>query len=214
MRPFHSTLRFLAVLGVASGIFSGSARAAVPSSANSTVPPCYAACPQGDLSYTVVIRDIAGFPIAGSHVVLEFANCPAVHRCPAAPAPYEFVSPTAYGMITDVQGRAVFPLQIGGTCAGAMSVSADGILMTDGTNHGLVSVSNTDQNGDLFVVAATDGPVLAAKGPADPTADLDCDGDHDAADAAVLTAHDGHVCPGFIDPVLPGTWGRLKVRYR
>ena len=200
------------VLGILTGPL---AHAAIPSPANSTIPACLPACPLGDLTYTVVIRDIIGNPIPGAHVAIDFVDCAGVHFCPPGPPPgYTFDSPTAVSNPTDAQGRASFPLQIAGTCASAVRVSADGVLMTDGTNHALVSVANTDQDGDLFVNSFSDGAVLAGKGPTDPTADLDCDGDHDAADAGVLNAHDGHFCPGLIDPVRPRSWGGLKILYR
>jgi hypothetical protein len=216
MRHPRFAVASLSAVVLVLGVFAAPvAHAAVPSAANSTIPPCLAACPLGDLSYTVVIRDLVGNPIPGAHVVLEFADCPGVRFCPPSPLPvYTFDSPTAISLNTDAAGRATFPLEAGGTCASALRVTADGVLMTDGTNHPLVSVANTDQDGDFFVQASVDGPLLAAKGPSDPTADLDCDGDHDAADAAVLTAHDQHLCRGLIDPVLPQTWGRLKIRYR
>ena len=50
---------------------------AVPSPANSTVPPCLVACPLGDISYTVVVRDLAVNPLNGREVSIDFSSCPA-----------------------------------------------------------------------------------------------------------------------------------------
>jgi hypothetical protein len=197
------------------GSFVAPALGSVPNPTTSTVPACLPVCPLGDLSYAVVVRDVGGAPIPGSMVELEFAGCPQVKLCGPGnpPPPYGFHSTTRIFLITDAQGRATFPVEGGGTCASGVQVFADGVMLTDGIAHQLLSVASTDQDGDLFVTGLDTG-VMAAKGPSDPTADLDCDGDHDAADAAVLAAHQGHFCRGFIDPVLPGTWGQLKIRYR
>jgi hypothetical protein len=201
------------LLGLA-GVSISTSFASVPNAAQSTIPACLAACPIGDLPYTVVIRDVAGNPVSSPDVVLDFSACPNIRFCPPGPPPaYIFITPTSIRLTGDAQGRATFYLEVGGTCASAVQVLANAVLMTDGVNHSPVSVANTDQDGDLFVLS-NDGGALAAKGPTDPTADLNCDGVHDAADATLLSAHLGHFCRGFIDPVLPRTWGQLKILYR
>ena len=87
------------------------------------------------------------------------------------------------------------------------------ISLTDGLYGTPASFASLDQDGDLDVTAA-DAAILAAKAPTDPTADLNGDGVHDAADAALLTAHLGHVCPQIATPTRPRTWGGLKLIYR
>jgi hypothetical protein len=193
---------------------AASAAAGVPSPANSTVPSVIAACPQGDLAYVVISRDVANVPRHGVTVVLDFSGCPAIHFCPPGPPPgYTFVTPTSIAVQTDMLGQALFDLQASGVCTGSIRIFADAVLMTDGISHPLVSLANTDQSGDGFV-GADDAAILAAKGAGDPTADLDGSGAHDAADDALLAAHMGHFCPGLIDPVHSRTWGQLKLIYR
>ena len=195
MRSFYSVPLALLALTVAT-----QASAAVPSPANSSVPSCLQVCPYGDLTYTVVIRDIANNPVAGSFVQIDFIDCPTFHLCP--PPASQNTS-----QITNPQGVAVFALKGGGGCASSVRVFADGVLMASG-----VSVASPDQDGNLFVTGA-DQTVLTAKTATDPTADLNCDGTHDAADGNVLTAHIGHYCDGVI-PVAPRSWGQLKMHYR
>lgn len=195
MRSFYSVPLALLALVVAT-----QASAGVPSPVNSSVPSCLQACPYGDLTYTVVIRDAASNPVAGATVFLDFLDCPTFHFCPP-PAPQNTTQ------LTNGQGVAVFALKGGGGCANAVRVFADGVLMASG-----VSVASPDQDGDLFVTGA-DQTVLLTKTATDPTGDLNCDGTTDAADGSVIAAHIGHYCDGVI-PVAPHSWGQLKVHYR
>jgi hypothetical protein len=50
-------------------------------------------------------------------------------------------------------------------------------------------------------------------GSASLSADLDCDGDVDADDVAIVQAHAGHLC---VDPTPTrhSAWGTLKIMYR
>src|SRR5207245_11505392 len=61
--------------------FAVAAAAAVPDPTRSTVAPCFATCPAGDLAFSAVVRDFAGNDIAGSSVVIDFSACPAVNIC-------------------------------------------------------------------------------------------------------------------------------------
>jgi hypothetical protein len=195
MRAFYSVPLALLALAIATAASAG-----VPSPLNSSVPSCLQVCPYGDLTYTVVIRDLANNPVGGATVVLDFLDCQTFHLCPPP-------SPPNTTLIANAQGVATFALKGGGGCANAVRVFADGVLMASG-----VSVASPDQDGDLFVTGL-DQAALLLKGPADPTADLNCDGVHDAADGNVQVAHMGHYCDGVI-PVAPRSWGQLKVHYR
>jgi len=123
-----------------------SALAAVPSPANSTLPPCMALCPMGDMPFTVTIRDFANNPIAGSSVTLSFGGCPAsAFICDPLPSdPYTTdLTLRTLRMFTDAAGKATFPARVGGTgAAGCAAVFADGVAMR---NYALAS---PDQNGN------------------------------------------------------------------
>jgi len=196
MRAFYSVPLALLALALAAPV-----SAAVPSAANSTVPLCLQMCPLGDLNYTVVVRDIANNPVGGSTVVLDFSSCPAVHLCPPP-------NPTTT-QVTNALGVATFAVRGGGGCTGLVRVFADGILISPAA--GGVSVASPDQDGSLFVNGA-DQALLLTKGSSDATADLNCDGTHDAADGNVITTHMGHFCDGVV-PVAPSSWGQLKLHY-
>ena len=193
-----------------------SALAAVPSPANSTLPPCMALCPMGDMPFTVTIRDFANNPIAGSSVTLSFGGCPAsAFICDPLPSdPYTTdLTLRTLRMFTDAAGKATFPARVGGTgAAGCAAVFADGVPMR---NYALAS---PDQNGNGMCVSLidTDDAIFALKlGLADPTADFDCSGGPvDAADETIFFSHHSHACLGFVDPVQRNTWGSLKLHYR
>ena len=200
MRAFYSVP--LAVLAL---IIAMPVSAAVPSPTNSTIPSCLHMCPFGDMTYTVVIRDFANNPIAGSSVVLDFSGCPSVRLCPPP-------APPSYSALTNAQGVATFAVKGGGGCISAVNVYADGVWLTYGSGQPNPSVASPDQDGNRFVTVS-DQAVLSAKTASDPTADLNCDGTHNAADDGVLAAHLGHYCDAFV-PGTPHTWGKLKVHYR
>ena len=208
----------LAILCGACCAYASPSRAGCPSVGNSLVPPVIAACPSGDIAYTVTILDATNSPRYGIQVALDFSACPGVHFCPSSPATqYVYLTPTSVAVTTDVTGRATFWLEAGGTCTAGVQVTfiCYGVpfLLTNGIDHLPVSFAGLDQDGDLDVTAA-DATILAAKGPSDPTADLNADGVHDAADAALLAAHETHMCPAIVTPTIRGSWGRLKIFYR
>ena len=208
-----ATTPLLALALVASA--AASAVAAVPSAANSTLPPCMVLCPMGDLPFIVVVRDFANNPIAGSTVVLDFSDCPnGAYICPQPPPdPYavNYVARTL-SRLTDGAGRATFVARLGGTGpAGCVSVSADGVVLRT------YALASPDQDGDGQVVSVigTDDPRFAAKlGSSDPTADFDCDGYVDSYDEQIFFYHHSHACEGFVDPVRHRSWGSLKLHYR
>jgi hypothetical protein len=189
------------------------AHASVPSPSTSTIPACLPACPGADIAYTVLIRDIAANPIAGSTVMFDFRDCPVMSLCATVQTDYRILNAYSISTTTDAQGSATIHLRVGGTCLSAATIYADGVLMTDGVSHPLVSVANTDRDGNAYV-DSQDQRAIAASGAPNPTADLDCNGTHDTADNALLAAHVGHYCTANIDPAGRHTWGEIKILYR
>jgi len=199
---------------------STSAALTVPAASLCIVPPVLTACPGGDIAYVVTIVDFSLSPLNNATVTLNFSGCPGFRLCTAGPAaPYTFVPPASIQASTDVHGQVVFWVRGGGTCASGIQVSVTpfGVsvptLLTDGVNHDPVTLASPDQDGDL-VVTSLDAAILAAKTASDPTADLNGDGVHNAADEALLAAHTGHVCPSLATPTTHGSWGGLKIIYR
>jgi hypothetical protein len=201
--------RALALLACSALLVLSSREAgAVPSPANSTVP-CLVACPGGDLSFTIVVRDLINIPIVGSMVTVEFPECASFVHCPQVPTGYLWDSGGRRAVVfTNAVGEATFALMGGGVCPGAsVRVYADGVLLAA---RGLAS---TDQEGDLYVGLGDEALASGKLGTADPTADFDCSGVVTAADVAVITAHVGHGCEP-VTPTVPRTWGRIKQLYR
>jgi hypothetical protein len=209
---------FRTVLGSALLMLLGTslAAAAVPSAANSTVPPCLVACPYGDIPFDVVVRDLANNPVANSSVVIDFANCPAAFICTAPgsqPDPYTVNLPArTIQLLSNASGLAHFPLRVGGGCAaGTVRVFADGVLIAQR------ALASPDQDGDGFTsnILNNDAALFSAKlGTTDPTADLDCDGDVDVDDESIFYRHASKTCTGFVDAAHRSTWGHLKTHYR
>ena len=199
-------------------IASSAARAGVPSAANSTVPTCLVACPLGDDTIRVVVRDIANNVLPGASVVLDFANCPDAFICTTPgmfPDPYTVNLPArTIRMFTDALGVAAFPLRVGGLCDPAtVLVLANGTLLAE---RGLASPDQTGNGMVLFAILDTDYDVFLTKvGTNDPTADFDCDGDVDADDQNDhLFPHGSHSCDGYVDPAKRSSWGKVKSFYR
>lgn len=189
--------------------------AAVPSPANSSLPDCMALCPLGDMPFAVVVRDLAGNPVIGSTVVLDFSQCPGAYLCEGAPIDQHVVDLATRTLraLTDASGSVPFNARVGGTGApGTVRVFADGIPLRT------YALASPDQNGNGFVLedlGGADYSVFAAKlGTLDPTADFDCDGDVDQDDQNGFYAHYSQSCLGWVDPVKRGTWGELKTHYR
>jgi hypothetical protein len=187
------------------------ATSAVPDPFNSSVPQCLLGCPAGDFTITIVVRDLAANPVAGSVVQLHFDACTAFNVCPPLSTDgYTWTSGTrVISAITDATGTVRLKLRAGGVCgtANGVSVYADGVLLANRT------FASPDQNGDLFVNAVDQGIANAKLGAADATADFDCDGVVTAADLGVVAAHQGHSCEGPT-PTHRSTWGSVKILYR
>ncbi len=187
----------------------------IPDPARSTVPPCLVLCPAGDVTYTVVVRDIAGNPVSGAVVRLSFVNCmsaPFISVCSLDCCPGVIVDGlhSEFRTTTDVNGVARFPLMLGGSCTGAtFGVSADGVVLVPTG----VPLAAFDQDGNLTVNAADAALVQAAIGTVNPGADFTCDGLVTQADLDLLNGHLGHSCAGVV-PTRATTWGTVKIIYR
>jgi hypothetical protein len=208
MRPVATIFASLLLLG----LYAASAPAGalgVPSPQNSTIPTYFQLCPLGDLMQSVVVRDIAGQPVANSVVLIDFCACPGVTLCAPMPGgPSTFSSTCQANAVTDANGVAAFPIRGGGVCSGPVPVTADGVLLGN-----VNLVVSPDQDGSL-VVDGADAAILGAKiGGPDRTGDLDGNGVVDAADVLILSAHHGHTCEGVV-PAVGTSWGRLKQIYR
>lgn len=182
------------------------AQAAVPNPATSTHDPCFVACPLGDITYHVTVRDAASNPVVNSSVVLDFSQCGFVH-CTAQGGGI-IVNDPAHQVIalTNASGVASFPLGMGGCCP-SVNILADGILLAT------VSMTSPDQDANLLVNGADNFIVTGSVGTANSCADLNCDGSVTAADVGVVVAHNGHTCTGVV-PTLPRSWGTVKTIYR
>ncbi|MGH7740707.1 MAG: hypothetical protein ACRENS_01645 [Candidatus Eiseniibacteriota bacterium] len=196
-------------------------QAGTPSPYNCTVPPVIVACPAGDVPYTVVVRDATNSPYDASQVTLDFSACPGVRLCAPDPGTkYTFLTSSVVAVISDGYGDATFWLEAGGGCTSGIQITVSekhdptrNFLLTNGIDHASVSFAGFDQNGD-GMVTSLDATILAAKGPSDPTADLNADGVHDAADDALLAAHLQHACAALPTPAHGKSWGQLKLIYR
>lgn len=214
MRRLLRALFYLSVIALA---IPGTARAAIPSPINSTVPACLALCPLGDLPITVVVRDIANNPVAGSAVVLDFSQCPGAHICePWQYDPYTVnLSARTILATTDASGAITIPAHVGGVgAAGSVRLYADGVLL-----HAY-ALASPDQDGSGAVY---DGPPIGGNdiatftpklGTTDLTADFTCDGVVNEDDRIVIYYHYGQSCVGWIDAARRSTWGELKTHYR
>lgn len=183
----------------------------VPDPAHCTVPPCLVLCPAGDVTYTVVVRDIAGAPVSGCTVRLEFVNCNWVVVCSLDCCPGLIIDDLHQQVRTtsDVNGVANFPVMMGGLCPGAtVGVSAAAVHLAD------VHLASPDQNGNLIVGADDAQHVHDLIGSTDPGADFDGDGTVTQADYDwLVNSHGGHSCTNAV-PVRPRTWGSIKLLYR
>ena len=174
--------------------------AGVPDPAQSTVDVCLRVCPDGDLGFSVVVRDVNSLPVVGSFVALDPCTCPDLVLCPDEACPL-----TA---LTDSLGGASFSLPAGGGCATPIvEVRADGILLA------AVRVVSPDQDGNKIVDAADDALLTGKLGGGDLSGDLDCDGAVTAGDLAELQLHLEHNCLGPVQN-MSGSWGRMKAIYR
>ena len=187
------------------------ARAGLPSPFSSSIPAVVLGSPDGLLTSTVVVHDLAYNPIQGSFVVLDFSACPQFHPCPSV-CPDCTVDPVGrqVRMFTGANGAAAFPLRLGGAACpnpSTVRIYADGVLL------GTANFAALDQDGDLTVTVADKAAVHAVLGAHDPRADFDGDGFVTAADEALLDAHMGATCD-LNTAASRATWGQLKTIYR
>jgi hypothetical protein len=180
-----------------------SSESAVPDPSHSFAPGCLTACPSGDISYTVNVRDVVNNPIGNALVQVQLCNCSSLVQCPGFPA---ICTP---GALTNAAGVAVLQLHVGGTCPGTLaSVTADGVLLAAN-----VQVRTLDLNADL-VVNATDVALATGQlGAAGGIADFDCSGLVAANDVGLVSTHSVHACDGPV-PANATSWGKVKTIYR
>jgi hypothetical protein len=188
--------------------------AGIPDPAHCTVPPCLVLCPAGDDTFTVVVRDIAGNPVSGVRVRLEFASCssgPSIVVCSWDCCPGLIIDGLHELVRTDsdANGVAKFGAKMGGLCEGStVGVSAGSVHLAD------VHLASPDQNGNLVVGADDAQHVHDLIGTTDPGADFDCDGIVTQADYDwLVNNHGGHSCAGIV-PARTPSWGSVKVLYR
>ena len=194
---------------VAVGVHTAPATAGVPDPHTSTTPTYFQMCPAGDLTQSVVVRDVTGSPLNNVVVEFDLCACPGLMLCSPLPGdPCTIVSGCQVRTISNAFGLAFFPVRGGGGCTGPVPVSADGVLLA---NLGLSVSPDQDGNG---VVDGTDATILSTKiGGPDLTGDLDGNGAVNATDATILAAHLGHTCDGVV-PARGVSWGAIKVTYR
>jgi len=211
MSRWKLTLAAMLTLAAPGGLYGPTASFAldVPSPANSDVPDCLVACPEGEILYRITVRGFANNPIPGASVTLDFGACPVFPYCGPNGGPYQVdVANKMISRSGGGDGVADFNLALRGTCGDiVVKVYADGVLL----DNVRLPVMDQDGNG---VVGPDDVLIATAKiGGSDRSADVDCSGSITAADVDIIAAHNGHECP-LPTPVRPSTWGRLKTYYR
>jgi hypothetical protein len=169
-------------------------------------------CPAGDSVFVVIPRHLSMQPWAEGDVWVDLCDCPAVRLSRTGAVGYAV---DAAGCVATAPPPADaiyrFPVAGGGLCPGAWARTyADGVVLL--ANRTVVV--SPDQNGDLLV-DSTDVAIVRSKlGTPDPGADLDGDGAVTQSDVHLVIGHLGHASPDRLVPVLPATWGRLKLLYR
>ena len=210
--PFRVSIVAGAVI-VAALLFLPAARAqaasGVPYAANSTIPACVIASPDGTFLSAITVRDLAFNPVSGSSVELNFSACAVFAPC-SFPCAGCTASPALHTVrkFTDLAGVASFDLRMGGTCPSErVTIYADGVLL------GTAAFSTLDQNGDLSVTGADMLLVQAAQLSGDLSADFDCSGTVTSTDLTIANAHVGVTCNGVV-PTARRSWGTIKGAYR
>jgi hypothetical protein len=198
---------------VAAMLIPAVAIAGIPSPSNSTVPTYIVGSPDGGITATIIVRDVANNPCAGSSVVLDFsASCSTFRPCASA-CTFCTTDLTAHTVrkLTDPTGTVTFDLRVGDSgCANPpyLRIYADGLLLRNNT-----AFASVDQDGDYSVTSA-DAAILAGRlGSTDLRSDFDGDGVVTAADQAILGQHFGSSCEGVVGARI-STWGALKSIYR
>ena len=130
MNRFRSFLRALAVVLAVSGptaLTVGLAQAAVPSPATSICPSTVFLTSDGACCFDIIVRDIAGNPVPGSTVNVDFGDC-RVTLCPTQPPG---VTIQGNGVIALTDAAGVAHVCICGTVKGQCdaTIRADGIQL-------------------------------------------------------------------------------------
>jgi hypothetical protein len=207
MAPRHPLAALVAAMLVPAAAFAG-----IPSASNSSVPTYMVGSPDGAFTTTVIVRDIANNPCAGSNVVLDWSNCTTLRAC-SPPCTGCIVDVTARTVrkLTDASGTVTFNLRVGDSgCPNPpfLRVYADGLLLTSTS-----AFASLDQDGDYSVTGADDAIATGKLGTTDRRADFDGDGIVTTADTTILASHEGASCEAVVG-VRRATWGALKSIYR
>jgi hypothetical protein len=203
----HAAVLALILLGVTT--LAPPLQAGPPSASTSAVDRCVVAVYDSSRFLNVVVRDLAGTPLANSYVTVSFADCPTAVFCtpPCAACTYSSSTRTVTQR-TGLSGYARFNLMMSGVCAdGSVRVSADGVLLATR------ALATADQDGSGMVEPADQVIVHGKLGTADPTADFDCSGGVDSADEAWVQARLWTSCDVPV-PAKPSSWGAIKTMYR
>jgi hypothetical protein len=200
-------------------LIPAAAAGGVPSPATSLIP-CLRACPGGDIETSIVVRDAAGLPVAGSFVELRLdagtPPCLGAALCiPVDGSVSDYDTDLTFqraSRLSDGSGVATFHLRMVGECAeatGRVRITADGVLL------GHRPVASLDANQD-WVVDQADGDIHATRlGSTDSRTEFVCDGTFSITqdDVDFFLNHLQHTCTIPL-PVRESTWGDLKLIYR
>ncbi|MGB7063094.1 MAG: hypothetical protein WBF13_12170 [Candidatus Zixiibacteriota bacterium] len=149
--------------------------------------PCLVACPIGDISFRVYLRDANGSPVAGySNVFLDFSDCTGIIPC-SAEASWPIVYPDAP---SDANGVMTFQVQAGGCeeVHQAQIKARCGLI-------GYVPVKTVDTDGN-HAVTISDWHHVGV----DPCNDYNCNDEVNFWDLEFFRQHIGHTCD--LDPCL------------
>jgi len=206
-------VRKATLLGVCGLLIAAVVSANVPDPSKSTTPgfikvggaQTTAGVPDPTITYTVVVRDFANNPIAGSSIELNFANCTDTKLCTAVVAGRTVDCTTpAVRLTTNASGQAIVsvmgastnpgtfvpPNIAPGAGLGCMRVYADGIQL------GTVTSVDYDQNGSVgsgngvngldFSIAKSDVGAIGLGAAYKGRADYDLNGAVNGSDLSSL----------------------------
>jgi hypothetical protein len=202
-------MRLVMTLFVLAFAFTLPASAGVPDPAQSSYSACLVTCPQGDIPFHVVVRDVAAVPVVGALVTLSTCVAAEVRYCPLnGTENYTLPGGCVVTGVTDASGALTIGIKSGGIGLGPIQLHADGVLL-----NSYAGVASTDLNGDS-VVDVNDFNILSANvGSFDPRYDLDCAPPSNNQDQDFLQRHAGHMCEGVV-PAQRRTLGGIKSIYR
>jgi hypothetical protein len=146
---------------------------------NSYTDPVFIACPGGDASFQVYLRDALGYPlVCFDDVWLEFQGCEDIVLCPDEPGGTTL---QPYGP-SDEEGIVRFSL-----AAGNCTPGCEATVRTSSCDIGTVPVRSVDINGNLIVELSADYDSSSCN-------DYNDDGQIDYSDMSIFSAHLGHNC--------------------